>query len=459
MQFNNLFTHRKIGIIFNSCKRFPITIILSILSTLLNISLVTQEIDNEIFTRLAPILFIGIIFSLAIHLSLEHSFKKYSLVITAFTSILFILINYYIFNINENFSYYLKNAQLFAGISLFLTFAPFLNSKDNNSFNNYNQIIIKRLCISIFYSAVIFLGTFLAVKLISYLFEFRSHFTSDAHKYLFFISFNLIQVFLFLSGIPKKVDLHHKVMNITFSLKTITYNILVPLTLLYIFIMYIYTGKIIFTWTLPKGYVGWTLSCLNLLGLICILILHAKKRDEKPKWVHFFEKYYFILNIPLLGVLFVGVLTRINTYGMTESRYLLLIGCLWVTFISIYFILTQSKQLKIIPTSLSVLLLFTIFGPWSAYNVSLNSQLRIFKEIAGQSGFLVERQLHKPEMNLTSDERNKIRSVLAYIIDYHGMESLRGTINDEQLELALKDKKNRAYYFIKKYGLSEEKSK
>lgn len=463
MNFKNV--HFKNIIIQNyiSFKRFPITIILSAISMIFNINYFTQMIHHTTPSKLAtdlfqlnPFLYIGIVFSLVIHLLLEQYNKKKFLILSTLISLLFLLIIFFSLKESESYSYFLKTIQLTIGISLLISFIPFFCKNKNICFYNYNRIILNRFITSIFYSSILFLGTFLSTVLIYFLFDLNSNFLAYAFEFLFFICYNFIQILFFINGIPKKEDLLHLNDTCKMSLKTIVYNILVPLTLLYIFIIYLYAFKIIIMWTLPKGYLGWTISSLNFLGIFCMIMLHPNRGKHKLRWVQFFEKYYYIINLPLLGMLFLGIFTRINDYGMTEFRYFLIVLSIWSTFISIFYIVSRSEQIKIIPISLSVLLIFTTFGPWSAYQVSLNSQLKVFKEIAEKNGFLVGNQIQTLDNTIPSSEKIKIISVLRYIINYHGIKSLSGTINEKQLESTLKSKTNHSNYFLQEYGLIEK---
>jgi hypothetical protein len=146
--------------------------------------------------------------------------------------------------------------------------------------------------------------------------------------------------------------------------------------------------------------------------------------------------------------LFIAIGFRISDYGLTVSRYAILVIGIWIGFIAIYFSLGK-KNIKIIPISLCVLLSIGSFGPWGVFSLSEKNQAARLKRILEQTEMLENGQVknstklsvdsieginaHSEERqneNLINDSlRMEIRSILNYLDDFHGFESIQGLFN------------------------------
>ena len=130
-------------------------------------------------------------------------------------------------------------------------------------------------------------------------------------------------------------------------------------------------------------------------------------------------------------MLFVGLYVRIHEYGLTENRYALGALALWLLGISLYFIITKSKNIKVIPMSLSALFFITLIGPWGAYQLSLKSQLLITKEFLEKNRIIEGTLIQKNANELSLAQRKDISSTIYYLIENHGIESLKSIFGDQ----------------------------
>jgi len=73
-------------------------------------------------------------------------------------------------------------------------------------------------------------------------------------------------------------------------------------------------------------------------------------------------------------VQFGAIIIRINRYGFTEERYMVLMTAIWVLSLIVYFLLFRKKQLLFIPFTMFIAVAISTVGPLSAYNVSKWSQ-------------------------------------------------------------------------------------
>ena len=157
-------------------------------------------------------------------------------------------------------------------------------------------------------------------------------------------------------------------------------KILLPVVFLYALILSAYFLKILIQGEWPRGWISnlilW-FSAFSIPGFFLNNYLFAK--DHKPRYVSLFEKLIFYFLALCAIVLAMAVQIRVADYGVTESRYLLIVLAFWLLSISLYFIFSKKKSLTILPISLAAMLLFTIFGPYSLFEVPVQSQFNRLK--------------------------------------------------------------------------------
>src|SRR5699024_5571330 len=128
-------------------------------------------------------------------------------------------------------------------------------------------------------------------------------------------------------------------------------NILVPLLLLYFVILYLYAFKIMIDWELPKGWVSSLISVLAVLGFVIHIVIYPVRKTHSSLLLRRFHPWFFILLAQLILLLFIAVGKRLNEYGFTEARYLLLALSFWILSMILYFLFSKKKELRILPIS------------------------------------------------------------------------------------------------------------
>src|SRR5262249_42948418 len=89
-----------------------------------------------------------------------------------------------------------------------------------------------------------------------------------------------------------------------------------------------------------------------------------------------FSNLFYFLLIPLIAMLCVAIWVRIQQYGVTEPRFIVIILSAWLIGITGFFLITKSENIKIIPVTLCILALACTWGPQSASTISKHSQLQ-----------------------------------------------------------------------------------
>ena len=91
-------------------------------------------------------------------------------------------------------------------------------------------------------------------------------------------------------------------------------HIFTPALLIYTVILYAYSLKILITWELPQGGVAYMVLAYMGIALICYLLGYAADRRS----FGWFYRWFPVISIPALALLWVGTLRRIMDYGFTS---------------------------------------------------------------------------------------------------------------------------------------------
>ena len=313
--------------------------------------------------KAATLLIISYLISINLHLLIENK-QKYRWI--AYAGYACVMLGLYTQTPFSGISFIL----LVIALCLLTSILPSITKK-------LNDVACVNFCISLLISKAfalliaLVLGGGVALLFASADYLFNVHFPKECYLNILPIAFTLVGPFYFLTGIPNSMKAHY---SYTKSLSFVLNYLLVPFIILFLCILYAYIIKIALQWSLPKGNIAYMITSLVALGSIAhffaILLL-----DSKHKVLLCFERYFYPLMIVPLLLLFIAIETRITQYGITQSRYLLALVAIWLTCILLYRLFSKTKNFSYHLLCLGVLCLCASLGPWSADNLSTNSQL------------------------------------------------------------------------------------
>lgn len=301
-----------------------------------------------------------------------------------------------------------KIALLAFAFHLLVAFSPFLTRGNLNGFWQYNKSLFLRFLISSFYAAVLFAG--LAVALLAIEGLFNVNVKSYYYQRLFALVSAGFTTIFFLAGIPSSFAALDEEQTYPKGLKIFTQYVLIPLMSIYLTILLVYEVKIIINWELPKGLVSTLILGYAVFGILSLLLVHPIKEKEGNGWIKLFSKFFYLMMIPLVVLLILAVVKRVGNYGITESRYILIVLAAWLTGITIYFLFSKKQNIKVIPISLFVLSILAVYGPQSAVSVSKASQIARLARL----------------MDTKSKKQNtEIPEVMRYLVQRHGLTAVQ----------------------------------
>ncbi len=262
--------------------------------------------------------------------------------------------------------------QLSAALHLAVAFLPFVGKREDAAFWQYNRHLFLSFLRAVIFSAVLFAGLSVALAALDKLFGLDV--PNDAYLRLWFVIAFVGNTWIFLAGIPNDIPALASDRAHPRALEIFTQYILTPLVAVYLLLLLAYLVKIIITRDWPSGWIGYLVSSVSVAGILGFLLVHPLRDESGGGWVRTYRRWLFIALIPAAVMLLVAFFKRIAPYGLTELRYLGLLLGFWLLAISILFTVRREHGIRIIPLSLSVLLLVTLYGPFGATHRAVASQ-------------------------------------------------------------------------------------
>jgi hypothetical protein len=262
--------------------------------------------------------------------------------------------------------------QLSGALHLAVAFLPFVGMPENAGFWQYNRRLFLSFLRAVVFSAVLFAGLSIALAALDKLFGL--YVPNDTYLRLWFIIAFVGNTWIFLAGIPEDIAALVSDREYPRALKIFTQYILTPLVAVYLLILLAYLVKIIVTRDWPSGWIGYLVSSVSVAGILGFLLVHPLRDDPGEGWIRTYRKWLFIALVPAAIMLLVAFFKRIAPYGLTELRYLGLLLGIWLLAISVLFTVRREHGIRIIPLSLAVLLLVTLYGPLGATHRAVASQ-------------------------------------------------------------------------------------
>lgn len=409
-----------LSVLYGSLKRFPATILLSasVCTVLIIISETNRREDT--LSRIAMVLALGIPLSLCIKLFFEKKEVVNRIKILAFYILgTLLLILYYFFLLKD-----LKMVEVtrYTGvtIALYLGFIYIPYFPRREKFERYVITLFTGLFITVLYSMVLYLGLsailFATDKLLGINIE------GKVYYYAWLIVVFIFAVSYFLSQIPLKEE-EQNLKPYPKPFKILILYIVMPLLSAYTTILYIYFGKIILTGVWPINIV--THLVLWYSVITASVLFFITPINEENKWANSFLKFFPKIILPILIMMFVSIGIRINAYGITEKRYYVVILAIWVFAIMLYYSFTKKVRNIILPVSLSIIAILSVFGPLSSFTISKLSQNNRLEKILIKNNMISDNKI-QPSTNVSTEDKIEVSSILNYFDNNHSLKEVKG---------------------------------
>lgn len=422
--------------------RFPLETITAFLGTIIAILLIDEKTDSteKLYVKIIMCCSLCLVLFLSVSLYFSVTQKKMwlrfasSLVLGSIGIAL-------VFSFGEKITQVeaLQYIVLNIALHLLVSFSGFIPKTYNqNEFWEFNKQLFLRILTAGLYSGFLYGGLALAITAVKNLFDIEID--EHVYGYLFFIIAGIFNTLFFLAGIPDLNTPKSLELNYPKGLKNFTQFVLMPLISIYLVILISYEAKILATFTLPIGWVSYLVLVFSIFGILSFLLVYPIAKEDGNLWMKTFNRWFYYLLIPLLGLLFWAILQRISLYGFTYDRYYVLLLSIWLTIVVIYFLVQKDPKIKFIPISMCVIALLTIIGPQSANSVSKYSQLSRFENYI------------KLKEKLTPKQEQDLSSIVDFLEENYGAAVMKTYANNKLDTLLKSDKSARSSEIMEALG-------
>ena len=264
---------------------------------------------------------------------------------------------------------------------------------------------------------------------------FNIDFDEKIYVHLFITVAVVLNTWFFLAGVPSRIIGLEQVREYPKGLRIFTQYVLLPLVVIYLIILYFYEAKILFTLVWPRGFVSYLIIGFSTLGILALLLVWPLRDDAEHTWIRTFTKRFFLALFPLIILLILAIGRRVMEYGVTENRYFLIILALWLFIVALYFLFSRRKHIKFVPLSLFFAALSSGFGPWNAFEVSSISQHNRLQSIFEKNKMMVNGKATKSKKGIKKVDEREISSIVNYMIDVHGVESIQDLFSQDLIKI------------------------
>lgn len=410
-------------ILMNSIKgisvagfRFPMTVI----SLLVVAGVIFREIGIDealplIFEKLIYTFVVGTVLGITVQFAVERFQKLYEKRGLAYGGVLLLLVGYFLIlmpasEISDEII--VRSFMIAFALICMVLWIPSYRSEVN--FNLVALIHFKSFFTSLFYSGVLTAGITAIIGAVDILlFEVNS----DTYLYILTVIWVVFAPVYYLSLLPKfnsesirDQHIMERVRSYPKFLAILISNIAIPLISTYTLVLMAYFLKILFTLTWPSGQVGPMVLIYSIAGLL-IFVLSSPLEN---RFTLFYRKLFPKMLIPVVIMQLISVGIRLNSYGVTESRYYMIIFGIFSLIVGV--ILSFSRVLKNERIALlaTVFIIISIIPPFDAFTVSRYSQINRIESILEDEGMLVDGKIIKKE-DASDYTKIETTSILYYL--------------------------------------------
>lgn len=397
-------------------SRFPTVLVF--LATITIIVFITIESnyfnENSLLERLLFAGIFGALMSTAVQFMLERhkNLSKYTLLFYCAAFVLSTV--YYYFMTDETVSQSMVVHLLVISFALFAAYLYLPSSRNDVDFGNVALAHFKAAFTAILYGVVLFLGFFAifgAIHVLLYKLD------SKIYVHTANIIFSFFTPVYYLSLLPefnsddekaaKKKEASYSYPRV---LEILVSNIMIPLISIFSVVLIIYFLKILITGVWPVGQVGPMVLGYSAAGyFIYILCSKLKNRFSVS-----FRKFFPPVLLPLVAMQLFSSYIRVKAYGITESRYYVILFGVFSIICALVLIFGKKKNPNSIVFLSAIFAILSIIPPVDAFTVSRNSQEARLEEILVRNNMLVQNKI-VPSKDISREDKYEITNISDYL--------------------------------------------
>lgn len=413
-------------------KRFPLTVLFSVVSTTLVI--VKSELESpESTTVLDKIIlcsFMGMfLFTLLQLVSERIGFKGFKRILIYTAGLVFVAIYGVLLPEHLKGCDAMRYLIIISSFFMLIFIVPFSGRGEEGSLNFQHNLWYTGtwFIYAIVVSGILFTGIAIAYAMVSLLFEVEN-FKFLIHA--FTICWCFVAPLVFLNGfLPYDGTLSMKEPE-GFVRMVVDY-VLIPLDMLYILILALYFGKTTLAFTLPEGRTAYLVISCSFLGILVYYLVHRFDSRMQKGIERIFTKIFFWCMIPMVVLLWIAIIMRLSEYGVTENRYIVLMLAAWLSGVTLHGLIIRNKNFITWPAIFAAILILSIFGPWSMFSVSRSSQYSQMMDILNKYDAVQKEKFQKAARPLSREDSDSLYSSVDYLLSNHEGKLIVALMPDE----------------------------
>lgn len=213
--------------------------------------------------------------------------------------------------------------------------------------------------------------------------------------------------------------------------KFLAQYVFMPLSILYIVPLYIYFTSIVVSSDWINGWVVWYIIRLSVCVLITFYFLYPLK--ESRSWVSGYMGLMSLALLPILIFYFYAIYLRINDYGMTIPRYIVILYWIFLVVTFVYFLVAKKKSLLLVNFVFLLILWLSLIWPWSVYNLPLHYQTNFLKQKFNQMNVMQNGVLYVPQ-DLATDQKDIVYADIQELRFTYWVDGLKPFLNHQDIE-------------------------
>ena len=396
--------------------RFPVTVISLLAAASIIFRLIA--IDGTPSLMLQKLIFtfvVGAVLGMASQFAIERFQKLSGKRILVYGAALLLIVGYFLILLPApEISAEITVRSLVAVFALVCMVLWIPSYKAEVDFNLVALIHFKSFFTSLLYSGVLSAGIAAIIGTVdALLFEVNS----DTYAYTMTVIWVIFAPVYYLSLLPKfnseseadqsmteRASSYPKFLDILIS------NIAIPLISAYTLVLIAYFLKILFTFTWPSGQVGPMVLVYSIAGLLIFILSSLLENRFALLYRRIFPK--ILIPIVIMQLISVGI--RLNTYGVTESRYYVAIFGVFSIIVAVLLSFNPVSKNGRIALLAAVFAIVSIIPPVDAFTVSRLSQINRIESILENEGMLSDSKIIKKE-DASEYTRVETTNILYYL--------------------------------------------
>lgn len=395
--------------------RFPLVLLFLVFLTTTMFYEIENDFRNEsLFGRLFFTGIFGALLATLVQFKTERfiTLKKNKLLLQAITILL--AVGYYHFMTNDDISNSMIVHLFVISFALFAGYLYVPSSKNEVNFGNVALSHFKAAFTAILYGVVIFLGfvaIFGAIDILLF------NIDTKIYGHLANIAFVFFTPAYYLSLLPKfnseeENDIKKNEVSYSYPrvLEILVSYILIPLISIFSAVLIVYFIKILVTGVWPVGQVGPMVLGYSASGYFIYILGH----NLDNKFSLSYRKIFPIVLLPLVAMQLVSSYIRVDAFGITESRYYVILFGIFSIACALMLIFGKKKNPNSIVLLSALFALLSIIPPVDAFTISKNSQEGRLQEFLLENNMLSENKII-PNKDVSNEDMREITDISNYL--------------------------------------------